>query len=209
MNCLRHCTKCGLEKFEEEFRICRYKNGNQYFKSSCRLCEKLNSKKYVRLHQEERRKYRVNFTQSNPNYISNWKQLNRDKINLREVNRRKNDINFKLKKNIARRISHSICKNGNSTIKFLPYSIDELKNHLESLFDDKMSWDNYGDYWHIDHIVPHSTFKYISMKDAEFTKCWSLNNLLPLEASQNRLDGATRARHKRVEFATEYANNTI
>jgi hypothetical protein len=54
-----------------------------------------------------------------------------------------------------------------------------------------MNWDNYGKYeegklkWHIDHIIPHSSFEYTSMNDESFKKCWSLENLRPLEAVEN------------------------
>jgi len=211
MNNFRICNKCKISKTEEDtnFRLCTYKNGSKYFKSTCRDCERQNSKQYSQKHKEKIKQYQIDFAKKNPQYIKNWKISNKNKINERERNRRKNDINFKLKKNISRAISHAIFKCGNSTIKFLPYTIDDLKQYLENQFDNEMSWDNYGVYWHIDHIIPHSTFKYDSMEDIEFKRCWSLNNLRPLEAKQNRLDGANRIRHKIVEFASEYADNTI
>lgn len=43
-----------------------------------------------------------------------------------------------------------------SALEMLGYSADDLKMHLESLFTDDMTWDNYG--WHIDHIKPLSHF---------------------------------------------------
>ena len=72
-----------------------------------------------------------------------------------------------------------------------------------------MNLNNYGKYnsktwndndpstwtWQIDHIIPHSTFKYTSMKDNEFKKCWSLSNLRPLNSKQNFLEGVKRIRH--------------
>lgn len=80
---------------------------------------------------------------------------------------------------------------------------------MESLFEPWMSWNNYGKYesktwddnnmktwsWQIDHIIPHSTFKYTSMEDEEFKKCWSLENLRPLSSKQNFIDGVTGVRH--------------
>jgi len=49
--------------------------------------------------------------------------------------------------------------------------------------------------WQIDHIIPQSTFAYSSMEDEAFKKCWSLDNLRPLSAKQNYLDGVRRVRH--------------
>jgi len=45
------------------------------------------------------------------------------------------------------------------------YVLKDLMEHLESQFDDKMNWDNYGTYWHVDHIRPRSLFKYTSPDD--------------------------------------------
>ena len=95
--------------------------------------------------------------------------------------------------------------------------------HLENLFSspenlDKdgkawMNWSNHGRYndkiwndsdsstwtWQIDHIKPHSDFNYISMKDDDFKKCWSLDNLRPLSAKQNIIDGSNGIRHKKIK----------
>lgn len=56
----------------------------------------------------------------------------------------------------------------------------DLIKHIEKQFDDKMTWDNYGSYWHIDHIRPKCSFK-----GNEFKECWALSNLQPLEAIEN------------------------
>lgn len=195
---MRTCSQCQISKEENEinFRLCTYKNGNTYYKSFCRICEKLNSLQYVRAHKKERCDYQQQYTKDHPNYIKNWKKENRAQINQQERERRSTDINFRLKKNISRAINRAIHKNGESTFDYLPYAIEELKFHLEAQFDEKMTWDNYGSYWHIDHIKPHSLFHYTSMNDEAFKKCWSLENLRPLEAKQNMSDGATRIRHK-------------
>jgi len=81
--------------------------------------------------------------------------------------------------------------------------LEDLKKHLESQFEEWMNWDNYGVYrvdgwddndsttwtWQIDHIIPHSSFKYSSMEDEEFKKCWDLSNLRPYSSKQNIIDG--------------------
>ena len=48
-----------------------------------------------------------------------------------------------------------------------------------------MTWDNYGE-WHIDHKKPKSLFDYDSPKDQAFKDCWSLANLQPLWAEDNK-----------------------
>jgi hypothetical protein len=82
-----------------------------------------------------------------------------------------------------KRVGHS--KAGKSFFEHVPYTVQELKTHLETQFTPKMSWDNYGSYWVIDHIVPQAVFSYTSMDSAMFEACWSLKNLQPLERTEN------------------------
>jgi len=95
-------------------------------------------------------------------------------------------------------------KGGESFLKYVDYTIEELKQHLEDQFEYWMSWDNWGNYnvdnwddnnpktwrWQIDHIEAHSKFKYISMEDEDFKKCWALTNLRPFSAKENNKKGA-------------------
>jgi len=110
-----------------------------------------------------------------------------------------NSINEHLK-------TFNLSKNGKSCSKYLDYTIEQLNNHLESLFEPWMNWKNQGIYntntwddndkstwkWQIDHIIPHSKFKYKDMSDPDFKECWALSNLRPLSAKQNILDGNRR-----------------
>ncbi len=65
------------------------------------------------------------------------------------------------------------------------YSVDELKTHLEKQFTSGMTWENYGTYWHIDHVIPKVVFNFETPEDIDFKKCWALKNLRPLEAKKN------------------------
>lgn len=67
----------------------------------------------------------------------------------------------------------------------LGYSVEQLKQHLESKFEPWMTWDNYGE-WEIDHVTPESWFKYDSVDSEDFKRCWALSNLQPMAASANR-----------------------
>lgn len=67
-----------------------------------------------------------------------------------------------------------------STIDLLKYSASDLKNHMESLFEEGMSWNNWGE-WHIDHKFPISKFD----KNTPMHIVNSLDNLQPLWASEN------------------------
>ena len=113
---------------------------------------------------------------------------------------------------ISRLFEYNVEKNS-PTFKALGYSKSELKESFEIYFklpgNEWMTWGNHGPYnpktwddnnsstwcWNIDHIIPHSMFKYTSMDDEEFRRCWGLANLRPYSAKQNILDGVRRIRH--------------
>jgi len=157
---------------------------------------------------EYRKEYKVEYNKQNKEAILK-------KQNEREAKRMKSDPVFKVRRRVSASIramlkTNDVAKNGKSILEFLPYTIDELKTHLEKQFEPWMTWENHGSYktatwddsdpatwtWQIDHIIPHSTFQYASMEDEAFKKCWALANLRPLSAKQNNLDGTTRIRHK-------------
>ena len=73
----------------------------------------------------------------------------------------------------------------------LGYTMEDLARHLERQFLPGMSWENRRE-WHIDHIVPLSSFSYSSPADPEFKAAWALTNLRPLWARANASKGAKR-----------------
>lgn len=75
-------------------------------------------------------------------------------------------------------------RKSDSWSKLVNYTLDELRKHLESLFQEGMTWDNYGK-WHIDHVIPISSFNITSDSCEDFKECWKLSNLQPLWAIDN------------------------
>lgn len=74
------------------------------------------------------------------------------------------------------------------TLKLLGCSIEFFKAWLESQFKVGMTWDNYGPYWHVDHIRPCASF---DLSDpAQQRACAHFSNLQPLEATLNRRKSA-------------------
>lgn len=69
----------------------------------------------------------------------------------------------------------------------LGYSIEDLVEHLESKFQDGMTWENYGK-WHVDHKKPCVLFD--QSDPIQFSACWALDNLQPLWAQDNIKKGA-------------------
>lgn len=93
-----------------------------------------------------------------------------------------------LKDSIRRGLIRSIKKNKETPIfkKFFQFSLEELKNKLEVLFDENMSWDNFGTYWGIDFIIHPKHYKFQKAVGFEFNKCYSINNIRPLPLKQIR-----------------------
>lgn len=195
----RKCIQCSeiKEINEQNFEIYNKENSLVSFGIKCLLCRKKNKK--VR-RAENRRK----LNESNPNYK-----------NIYVMSKEERDLNHKIRKNISLNIWRGLKKSGSSKagescLKYLDYKIEELKSHIESLFEPWMNWDNWGIYdpkiwndndsstwkWQLDHIIPHSDLPYKSMNDDNFKICWAINNLRPYSAKQNNIDGTSKIRHK-------------
>jgi hypothetical protein len=179
---------------------------------------------YRERNKEKLKEKHAAFYQANKTKFSHrakkYYEENKEEINKRnykkKANRLKIDPEFRLRECISSAIRNAILrfgstKNGISFTKYLDYPISVLKKHLEDRFEDWMNWDNWGIYninrwndddpstwtWQIDHIIPQSDLPYKSMEDENFKICWALENLRPLSAKQNQLDGVTRVRHKK------------
>ena len=113
--------------------------------------------------------------------------------------RRKDPI-VRLRHQISNYVRKGLRKKGQNKagkiFDYLPYTLIELKQHLEKQFEPWMNWENYGGYnndpkktWQVDHIKPQSSFNFTSMKDIKFQECWALSNLRPLEKKANMSKG--------------------
>lgn len=123
----------------------------------------------------------------------NWEKNNRLRANLRSKEYARKNIPIKLRRIISSHIVKQIReqKNSRKWEEILGYTFKDLICHLEKQFVDGMSWGNHSRHgWHIDHIIPVSSFKINSPDDPEFKKCWALENLQPLWAKDNLTKGA-------------------
>lgn len=114
----------------------------------------------------------------------------KERANIRNKQRRISDKVYKLKMTMRRQTGDAIrnyCKVGYQSrtgkIKYLGCTIPELKLFLESKFNKRMTWENHGKYWHIDHIRPLASFNLL--EESEMLNAFNYQNLQPLEASKN------------------------
>ncbi len=132
--------------------------------------------------------------QSNYLKVKKWASKNIDKVRAtrrRSYYRYRTNSEFKLNR-LGRAIYKSLGrkKAGYHWEKIVGYTLEDLKRHLESLFQPGMTWENYGFWgWHIDHIKPVCSFNYQDFNDSQFQECWGLNNLRPLWAKDNLRKG--------------------
>ena len=185
-----------------------HKNLDKIKEKRCKDCEKIFSISNFRKRNSKKSATGISYEP----YCNECEKFRGNELGKKRSKRlRKENPGFAIHKDISARIWKAIKgnKNKESCIKYLPFSIEELKIHLESMFEDWMSWQNYGGYklsewneenkstwkWNLDHIIPHSKFKYLSMEDQSFKDCWSLCNLRPYSAKQNLLDGVSKIRH--------------
>ena len=132
--------------------------------------------------------YRETNREERREYNKQWRKQNKEYWRIYQNRRLRTDLNYRLRNYIGRAIRRALKKDRKSVFHILGYSVDELRQHLESRFQPGMTWDNYGDVWHIDHITPKSWFKIEGengIDEYELRSCWSLENLQPMWVEDN------------------------
>ena len=156
------CSICNNEKTLDNFYIAKCKGT---IRSMCKEC---NSDKRKIYYQNNREK--------------TIKQTNKYK-----VERMKTDIEFKLEQRLRNRIYiafKSQCnKKTNRTWKYIECSSNYFKKWIEFQLYDNMTFENYGKYWHIDHVKPCSSFDLSNLK--EVNECFNWKNLRPYKKEKN------------------------
>lgn len=178
------CSKCKVEKDLTEFKKDKSKKLGR--SSQCKECQKPYAKKYqlenLDKWQGYTKKWRENnleqsrkinkdyyesnkdahkkrmkiWNENNPDYMKEWHSQNREEYNLKQRKRWNNDPVHRLKGNIRTRIYRAIKDKSEATFELLGCPIEEYIVYLEKQFYGGMSWENYGKYWEIDHVIPLS-----------------------------------------------------
>ncbi len=213
------CKKCrkehhqqNKEKIAKQRQKIYYRNRDKILKKRRKQYQKNNEKELERC-----RKYRKNnphvhkeYEQRNAEKIAKRKKIyyqkNKEKIKLKEKNyyknnkeiknkyarnRRKIDLNFKIRCNLGSRITKVIKGKYKSahTMELLGCNIEDFKSHIESQFTVGMTWENYGfKGWHIDHIIPCDSFDLTN--ESQQRICFNYKNLQPLWWLDNLSKGA-------------------
>lgn len=138
-------------------------------------------------YRQTRRVWKTNNPDYARNYHAKWYKKNRAKKlkqnrnwEIRELRNTNSDL--RIKKALRSRISQSLAKNRtpklHRTMLLVGCDIVFLRQHLENRFVKGMTWENYGNVWHIDHIHPCAKFDLTDVE--EIKKCFHYTNLQPL-----------------------------
>jgi hypothetical protein len=158
------------------------------------------NKKYYDINKEIISDWYKDWAKSKGEYLkekhTKWRNNNREHVNKysREYERMRCATDPKYKLARCTRTSVWTClkernvNKTNKTFELLGYSIEDLMIHLEALFTEGMTWDNYGE-WHVDHKIPMCSFLFDSTDDIGFKECWKLSNLQPLWGPDNLSKG--------------------
>lgn len=188
----RVCAQCG--KYKESKYFWKSKHTKDGLYPACIECKK----------KQESTDHRKAVKSKNK---KDWRINNIDKARRISVewekSRKAKDPSYRVGRNVMHAISNKLQgkffdkqeRLVKKIFDYLPYTSEELKLHIESKWEDWMSWKNYGKYnegyktWQIDHIIPQSKLPYEKFEDENFVKCWSLDNLQPLETVENITKG--------------------
>lgn len=172
-----NCKICArlIQQNSRDKKPSHYKDkSKQYYEQNKQI---IFQKQYKRNYSnpEERKKYQDNWLKKNPEYYKQYKKK-----------KRQTDIQYKIKCSLRERIRKSLKNNFKTgkTIELLGCSIEEYIIYLECKFDQNMTWENYGIYWEIDHIIQLHTF---DLTDIELQKqAFNFKNTRPLTVRENR-----------------------
>lgn len=192
----RRCGSCNNFLDVSSFGRCsRSKDGLRPICKSCKNRNKSETISNLREWEEinkhtksdRDKKYRL----KNKDRISERRKTDKYKILKSQSNRRRYEkilkepkllLEARVRSAVSTALSNGI--KSSKTFDILGYTPSDLKSHLESLFKDGMSWENYGrGGWHIDHIRPLVMFD--TNTEEGIREAWCLNNVQPLWEREN------------------------
>ena len=208
----KKCTKCKIEKEITEFSPnLSAKDGKHTQCKSCKNEYKLaNKEKYKEYNRKYNREYRNKNKDKRSEYAKEYYQKNKEKLKedvkkyykenkehhaenckIYQNERYHSDPDFKLSclvRQFCCRVTNAVKEDKElRSLEYLGCSIAEFKAHIESQWQEGMTWENHSMHgWHIDHIKPLDWF----IKNSDDP--WQANhylNLQPLWAEENLSKG--------------------
>lgn len=204
---MKTCSKCGISKSRNDFHA--YAKSKDGLRGQCKECRIAYSNKYRKENiaecRERERLYSLKNSKARDKRVKEFYKNNpgkskeyNDKYNSKEIVKIKNRNRARLYMRNKRKKCHIerlklVCrsrlhaalrgigeKKTSRTFETIGCQPDFLLAYISDMFEDGMSWDNYGE-WHIDHIKPLSHAK----NKEEVLRLSHYSNLQPLWATDN------------------------
>jgi 5-methylcytosine-specific restriction endonuclease McrA len=159
-----------------------------------RTAERWSSPAYLAKHKELRTATNAAYYQANKERIllktAQWKKDNPSKFNAHRRKYLRNSPKARIANNSRDRIRRMIGSQGKTrgrSNKLIGCDADSLCLILEAQFLPGMTWANYGTAWHVDHIIPLSSYDLTD--PAQQREAFHYTNLQPLWAHDNMAKG--------------------
>lgn len=191
---MKKCNACLGSFVLSNFHIKR--SSSDGYNNVCKGCKKIKNDMFYQNNKTSKLQYQKDYRENNKEIVDAYKKEynktysplyyrnNKDKIlkynHQYHTDKMKTDENFKIKKLLRSRFHHAL-KNGHkmkSVIELVGCSIEEFKLYIESLFLPEMNWENHGDVWEVDHILPCASFDLTMLEEQKL--CFHHLNHHPL-----------------------------
>ena len=180
---------CGVGGLDTYCRKCAVQRAAEWREANRERYNEL-QRTYRERHRQEIREAKLATYWANPGAA---RKVNRERGKRWGALRRLTDPRYRLNHSISSMVWRSLkqAKGGLPWESLVGYTAEELRRHLESMFEPGMSWENYGrGGWEVDHVRPRVSFAITSPDDPDFRACWALSNLQPLWGRENRMKHA-------------------
>jgi hypothetical protein len=152
----------------------------QYFKDHYQKTKEYQSQQHKKYW--DKKKHNTEIKEKRKEYNKEYysKQSNKDKQNHWVKTKRKECISFKIRHDLRVRLIDAINKKykSGSTLDLLGCGIDYFLLYLSNNFLPEMTWENHGEIWEIDHILPCVIFDLTIPEEQQL--CFHYTNMQPL-----------------------------
>jgi hypothetical protein len=182
---LKKCQMCNNEfnakrnniKYCSECRIIKTQQINKKYREKNKEKRNVHNKMYREIHKEE-----IALRMKDYNKI--YKETHKEDRKKYRKTKKEKDENYRVEQ-ILRSKLHTFLKSKNIELysDLIGCSLKHFKEWIEYNFTNQMNWNNYGTYWHMDHIIPVCIFDLTCEEEQKF--CFNWKNTRPLEAILN------------------------
>src|ERR1043165_1490889 len=209
MEVTKACVECKMEKSWNEFH--KDSSRKSGFRPNCKTCQNIRAKelsqRYSVLETREIKDkkvcYRCKIEKNVSDYmksrgrkdgVDNKCRECANKYSLAYINaRRRYDPEFKLAENVRSRLRAALKGKSKSqtTRKLIGIDFEMFTKWIEFQLEEGMTMKNHGTIWHIDHVLPLSSFNLLDEDELHKAMIWiNLRPLTPIKNMQksNKID---------------------